>query len=51
MPRYGATYVLSSGGDPCEGGPSTDFASSPRFETVYDRDGVEVWKLAGVARS
>jgi uncharacterized membrane protein len=51
MPRYGATYVLSSGGDPCEGAPSTDFASSPRFETVYDKDGVEVWRLASVAGS
>jgi hypothetical protein len=51
MPRYGATYVLSSGGDPCEGAPSTDFASSPKFTTVYDRDGVEVWRLASVADS
>jgi hypothetical protein len=51
MPRYGATYVLSSGGDPCEGAPSTDFTSSPKFTTVYDKDGVEVWRLASVAGS
>ena len=51
MAKYQATYVLSSGGDPCEGAPSTDFSSSPKFETVYDKDGVEVWKLASVARS
>ena len=36
MPRFRATYVLSSGGDPCEGDPSADFGSSPKFETVYD---------------
>jgi hypothetical protein len=47
MARYGATFVLSSGGVPCADGPVTDFWSSPLFETVYDVDGVMVWKLAG----
>jgi hypothetical protein len=47
MPVYGATYVLSSGGVPCDGAQGTDFASSPLFETVYDRDGVAVWQLRG----
>ena len=47
MARYGARYVLSSGGAlDCGGGEPTDFSKSPRFETVYDRDGVEVWWLA-----
>jgi len=46
MGVYGATYVLSSGGvlDCGEGGP-TDFNASPLFETVYDADGVSVWRL------
>ena len=48
MAIYGATYVLSSGGNPCDDGvESTDFASSPLFETVYDQDGVQIWQLAG----
>ena len=48
MARYGATYVLSSGGDPgCEGAEPTDFGSSPLFETVYDADGVRIWRLRG----
>ncbi len=48
MARYGATYVLSSGGIPdCKGSEPTDFSASPRFETVYDVDGVEVWRLRG----
>ncbi|MFL5675335.1 MAG: hypothetical protein ACJ779_10035, partial [Chloroflexota bacterium] len=47
MAVSGATYVLSSGGDPCEGEPGTDFASSPLFDTVYEDDGVTVWRLAG----
>jgi hypothetical protein len=47
MARYGATFALSSGGPPdCDGRP-TDFASSPRFETIYDVDGVQVWRLRG----
>jgi len=47
MATYAATYVLSSGGNPCAdgGGNGTDFASSPLFETVYDEDGVTVWRL------
>jgi hypothetical protein len=45
MATYGATYVLSSGGVlDCEGEP-TDFASSPAFQTAYDRDGVSIWRL------
>ncbi len=48
MARYGATYVLSSGGIPdCGGGTPTDFAASPRFETVYDADGVAIWRPRG----
>ena len=46
MGRYGATYVLSSGGVlDCPDGEPTDFASSPLFETLYDVDGVSVWRL------
>jgi hypothetical protein len=46
MVGYGATYVLSPGGDPgCDDGAGTDFWSSPLFETVYDADGVAVWRL------
>jgi hypothetical protein len=48
MAVYGATYVLSSGGIPCdEGVDGTDFRSSPLFQTVYDQDGVAIWRLAG----
>jgi hypothetical protein len=47
MAKYRATYVLSSGGVPCDGDPTTDFSSSPLFETLYDEDGVSVWRLAG----
>ncbi len=50
MARYGATYVLSSGGVlECDDGEPTDFGSSPLFETVYDADGVSVWRLVGAA--
>lgn len=46
MSKYDATYVLSSGGVlDCDDGEPTDFASSPLFETVYDVDGVRVWRL------
>lgn len=46
MALYGATYVLSSGGVlECDDGEPTDFGSSPLFETVYDADGVSVWRL------
>ncbi len=46
MAGYGATYVLSSGGDPgCGDAANTDFWSSPLFETVYDADGVAIWRL------
>ena len=47
MAIYGAAYVLSSGGVPCNGAPVTDFSSSQLFETVYDVDGVTIWRLAG----
>jgi hypothetical protein len=46
MARYGATYVLSSGGDPCNGADGTDFSSSDQFTTVYDKDGVRIWRLS-----
>jgi hypothetical protein len=50
MAAYGATYVLSSGGLlDCDDGEPTDFSSSPRFETVYDQDGVSVWRLVASA--
>ena len=46
MARYGATYVLSSGGVlDCDDGEPTDFGASPRFATDYDEDGVSVWRL------
>ncbi len=47
MARYEATYVLSSGGNPCDSRDVTDFGSSPLFETVYDKDGVSIWRLTG----
>jgi hypothetical protein len=48
MAVYGATYVLSSGGIlECDDDEPTDFGASPSFETVYDLDGVSVWRLAG----
>ena len=47
MATYGATYVISSGGiAQCDDGEPTDFASSSRFETVYDADGVTIWRTA-----
>ena len=45
MASYGATYVLSSGGNPCGAGPSTSFGDSPLFETVFDEGGVTVWRV------
>jgi hypothetical protein len=47
MARYRATYVLSSGSNPCGEADGTDFSSSDRFETVYERDGVRIWRLTG----
>ncbi len=48
MARYGATFALSSGGLPdCTDGKPTDFSASPRFETVYALEGVEIWRLRG----
>ncbi|HEY8817937.1 MAG TPA: DUF2298 domain-containing protein [Candidatus Limnocylindrales bacterium] len=37
MAVYGATYVLSSGGIPCEGAAGTDFSSSPLFDNRLRR--------------
>ncbi len=46
MGRYDATYVLSPGGDPgCGDAGPTSFSGSPLFETVYDADGVQIWRL------
>lgn len=46
LERYGATYVLSSGGIPdCADGTTTEFWASDRFETVYSAGGVSVWRL------
>jgi uncharacterized membrane protein len=46
MGRYDATYVISPGGSiECDDGAPTDFARSPRFETVYDAEGVQIWRL------
>jgi len=47
MARYGATYVLSSGGDPCGGSESTSFEASALFDTVYEDGGVTVWRVTG----
>ena len=51
MAKYGATYVLSSGGSPVR--RRSRAPTSPRateFETVYDEDGVTIWRLAGRGR-
>jgi hypothetical protein len=46
MARYGATYVLSSGGVlDCDDLEPTDFDSSTRFASVYDAAGITVWRL------
>ena len=46
MARYGATYVLSSGGLlDCAGHDPTDFETSGRFRTVFRDTGVAVWQL------
>jgi hypothetical protein len=46
MERYGATYVLSSGGVlDCDDLDPTDFDSSERFVPVFEDDGVRVWRL------
>lgn len=46
MSGYGATYVLSSGGLlDCGSHAPTDFGGSPLFETVYSKDGVQIWRL------
>jgi hypothetical protein len=48
MHAYGATHVLSSGGNlfaACGDREPTDFRGSQAFETIYDEDGVAVWFL------
>jgi len=45
MATYGATYVLSSGGNPCGGAGRTSFDASPLFDTVYTDAGVTVWRV------
>ena len=46
MARYGATYVLSSGGRlDCAGHDPTDFETSGRFRTVFRDTAVAVWQL------
>ena len=48
MARYGATYIITPKyNTSCEAGAPTDFASSPRFETVFDVDEVQIWRLRG----
>lgn len=45
MARYGASYVISSGGGlDCGGAEPTDLSADPRFEVVYD-DGLTIWRL------
>jgi len=46
MARYRATYVITPKyNTTCERGQPTDFSASPRFETVFDVDGVQIWRL------
>ncbi len=46
MARYGAIYVLSSGGLlDCAGHDPTDFEASGRFRTVFRDTSVAVWEL------
>jgi uncharacterized membrane protein len=46
MRQYAATYVVSPGsGVDCGGSEHTLFGSSPLFESVYDADGVSIWRL------
>ena len=47
MGRYRATYVLSSGSNPCGEADATDFSTSDPFVTVDDVDGVTIWRVAG----
>ncbi len=48
MHEYGATYVLSSGGlVDCGSSTPTNLSTSTLFETVYDVDGVTIWRLRG----
>jgi hypothetical protein len=52
MDSYDATYVLSSGTSlGCDGEGATDFAASPRFETVYSVEGVSIWRLRDPSES
>ena len=46
MARYGATYVLSSGGVlDCDDLEPTDFDRAPGSRSVYDAGGITVWRL------
>jgi hypothetical protein len=47
MAKYGATYALSLGGHDCGDATPTDFGASPLFRTVYDADGVGIWRAVG----
>jgi hypothetical protein len=50
MARYGATYVISTGGGlDCGGSPPTDLSADPRFEVVYD-EGLTIWRLVTAPR-
>ncbi len=50
MNKYGATYVLSSGGVlQCSNHKATDFTASPLFERVYSQGWVEIWRLLPTA--
>ncbi len=50
MERYGATYVLSSGGVlDCDDLDPTDFDSSEQFVPVFEDDGVRVWRSGPAA--
>jgi len=45
MARYGATYVISTGGGlDCGDREPTDLSADPRFEVVYE-DGLTIWRL------
>ena len=46
MRQYAADFVVSPGsGVDCGGSEHTPFGSSPLFESVYDADGVSIWRL------
>ncbi|MGP1673631.1 MAG: hypothetical protein ACTS8Z_00255 [Candidatus Limnocylindrales bacterium] len=47
MRTYGATYVLSNGTTLQCAGQTTDFTTGDRFESVFTRDEVTIWRLVG----